>query len=432
VLKFTPGVSGDDGTGGVSVYGSTGLESAYVVDGINTTSIESGLNAQSIGFDAIEKIQVNTGGYAAEFGGAQGAVVNVVTKSGGNEFHGTLSYQLSPDSLAAKSEVTGIGTQLPTPDEKEIAATLGGFLVKDKLFFFTSISRRDDNKVAPQRFSSLFGRDVAESSDDATLTSFKLTWQATRNDKFVASIFFDPRTRNLRDDLGGVGGDRRIGTGGNAASVLYSRVLKGGWFVESQAGVHTEGTRTTPTPEQENFFPVGADRSQSSPSIDARLSSGQQFPGEPSLKFGPYAYSGETTGSRQFLKASLEGYKSRHTMKFGAEMEDAAFHQELDYGWGTGMALEWSPAVSSRARVPEQIIGCGGAGGTVRETASTGTTRSRPTRRRSRGPSSPRTSGSRSRSSRSTTACASRTRTSATDRERRSGRSTARSRRASA
>jgi hypothetical protein len=357
VLKFTPGVSGEDGSGGVSVYGSTGLESAYIVDGINTTSIESGLAARSLGFDSIERIQVNTGGYAAEYGGAQGAVVNVVTKSGGNEFHGSLSYQLSPDSFSANPELNGFGTRLATPDEKEIAATLGGYLLKDQVFFFLSISRQNDDRVADQRLAPLFGREVAQSSDDSTLSSFKLTWQATQKDRFVASLFFDPRVQNLRDELGGVGGDRRISTGGSAASLLYSRVLRGGWFVEGQVGVHTEGTDTTPTAQQETLYPIGVDRSSSTPSIEARLAGGAQVPGEPALKFGPYAYSGKTDGNRDFFKASLDGYRGRHTMKFGGEIEDVTFHQQLDYGWGTGMALEWDPAVSSNSRVPEQIIG---------------------------------------------------------------------------
>ncbi|HZE88750.1 MAG TPA: TonB-dependent receptor plug domain-containing protein, partial [Verrucomicrobiae bacterium] len=356
-LKVTPGVSGEDGTGGVSVYGSTGLESSYVIDGVNSTSIESGLAARSIDFDAIEKIQVNTGGYSAEYGGAQGAVVTVVTKSGGNEFHGSLSYQLSPDSLAARSETNGFGTQLPTPDGKEISATFGGYLVKDRLFFFASIARQNDERTAAQRFSSLFGRRTADSTDDSTLSSFKLTWQATPQDRFVASIFTDPREVNTRDELAGVGGDRRLLTGGTALSLLYSRILGHGWYLEAQTGSHSEGSATSPTLDQERISPIGPDRSRSTPSIEARLAGGALVPGEPSLRFGPYAYSGNAEGRRMFYRAGLDGYLGRHTMKFGAEIEDGSYHQELNYGWGTGMALEWSPAVASNARVPEQILG---------------------------------------------------------------------------
>ena len=105
VLNLAAGVSADDGSGGNSVYGSTGLESSYIIDGINTTSVESGLPSKEVNFDSIEKVEIKTGGYEAEFGGAQGAVVNVVTKSGGNEFHGTLSYFTIPDTLAAEPEL---------------------------------------------------------------------------------------------------------------------------------------------------------------------------------------------------------------------------------------------------------------------------------------------------------------------------------------
>src|SRR5262245_22808019 len=105
VLKIAPGVTEDTGgssnggPAGVSVYGSSALESSYIIDGVNTTSIDTGRPSTNINYDMIDKIEIKTGGYNAEFGGAQGAVVNVTTKSGSNDFEGTFNLLYSPDRL---------------------------------------------------------------------------------------------------------------------------------------------------------------------------------------------------------------------------------------------------------------------------------------------------------------------------------------------
>jgi hypothetical protein len=93
VLKIAPGVSEDNSGGnstapaGISVYGSSAQESSYIIDGVNTTSIDTGRPSTNINYDLIDKIEVKTGGYNAEFGGAQGAVVNVTTNVVDIGFH---------------------------------------------------------------------------------------------------------------------------------------------------------------------------------------------------------------------------------------------------------------------------------------------------------------------------------------------------------
>ncbi|HZI93086.1 MAG TPA: TonB-dependent receptor [Patescibacteria group bacterium] len=367
VLNLAAGVSQDDGSGGKSVYGSTGLESSYIIDGINTTSVESGLPSKDINFDSIEKIEVKTGGYEAEFGGAQGAVVNVVTKAGGNEFHGSLNYYLTPDSFAAEPETNGFGTQLPKPDNRELAGTVGGFLLKDKLYFFVSASHHNDGKIAPQRFAANFARDVAESTDTGDLFSLKLTWQVTPRNTIVGSAFSDPRRRALRDELEGIGGDRHIDTGGVDATITWTSALSDTYVLEGQVGSHTEGNETTPDTD----FPVGADRRRSSQSVRGRgllgftygidpnstVNLGSQSLGEPSVRQGPYAFSGKTDANRQFARFSTEVLLHMHDAKFGVELENSDFNQNLDYGWGTGVFLEWIGLPSTGFSTPQQVVG---------------------------------------------------------------------------
>lgn len=357
VIKFAPGVSGDDGSGGQSVYGSTGLESSYIIDGINTTSIESGKASKNISFDLIDKIEIKTGGYEAEYGGAQGAIVNVVTKSGGNEFEGSLGYYVTPNSLAAPAEQNGYGTEAPSPDNRELAASLGGFLVRDKLFFFGAVSQKTNTSIADQRFPSLFGREVAESREDADLYSFKLTWHVSTGTTLTAVLISDPTHADRRDELGGIGGDHQIQSGGTDASIRLTSIVNPRWYLEGGFGTHVEGSDISPTDDSQNFYPAYTSRNRSTASVRARVASGPQVPGEPSLRFGPYAYSGDTDAKRDFANFAMTTYPENHAIKIGTEMERGDFRQELDYGWGTGMALEWSPAVISHATTAEQIIG---------------------------------------------------------------------------
>ena len=104
-----PGGLGRVGNANPSIAGGTGLENVYVVDGVNITnagygavgsySIVFGSLGTGLPYDFMKEIQVKTSGYEAEFGMSTGGVVNVVTKSGTNDFMGTAFGYFSPDAL---------------------------------------------------------------------------------------------------------------------------------------------------------------------------------------------------------------------------------------------------------------------------------------------------------------------------------------------
>ncbi|HEX4439478.1 MAG TPA: carboxypeptidase regulatory-like domain-containing protein, partial [Thermoanaerobaculia bacterium] len=93
-IVFTqPGVQSDFGetmgrSMAISVYGSTSSENMFLIDGVNTTNVIKGIQGKDINNEFIQEVEVKTGGYQAEYGRNTGGVVNVITKSGGNEFHG--------------------------------------------------------------------------------------------------------------------------------------------------------------------------------------------------------------------------------------------------------------------------------------------------------------------------------------------------------
>ena len=84
-------------SGGISVYGTTSAENLFLIDGVDTTNVIEGFQGKAINTEFIQEVEVKTGGYQAEYGRATGGVVNVITKSGGNEFHGDIfGYYNSP------------------------------------------------------------------------------------------------------------------------------------------------------------------------------------------------------------------------------------------------------------------------------------------------------------------------------------------------
>src|SRR5438477_404023 len=103
-LGAAAGSQGDDL--GVAFSGSTSLENQYYVDGVNTTGLTYGTAGSAVINNFIEEIEVITGGYDAEYGRATGGVVNVVTKSGSNEFKGSVFGYYQPGFLTAAAERT--------------------------------------------------------------------------------------------------------------------------------------------------------------------------------------------------------------------------------------------------------------------------------------------------------------------------------------
>ena len=132
---------------GVSFSGSSSLENQYVVDGVNTTGLTYGTIGSPILNDFIQEIEVITGGYKAEYGRATGGVVNVVTKSGSNEFHGEVFSYFTSDILAKDptrnpTQATPIDAKSHLGYDTNFGFDLGGPIIKDKLWFFVGFSPR--------------------------------------------------------------------------------------------------------------------------------------------------------------------------------------------------------------------------------------------------------------------------------------------------
>ncbi len=88
LVTQAPGANQEMKLGGLSIDGASASENRYIVDGIETTNLQSGLSGKNVIVDFIDEVQVKSSGYTAEYGGATGGVINAVTKSGTNDWHG--------------------------------------------------------------------------------------------------------------------------------------------------------------------------------------------------------------------------------------------------------------------------------------------------------------------------------------------------------
>ncbi|MGB9907113.1 MAG: TonB-dependent receptor [Candidatus Saccharicenans sp.] len=163
LITTVPGVSSEGIAGGISVDGASGAENMWYVDGTNVTEIHVGTRAQNVVLELVDELKVTASGYNAEFGGSMGGVVNVVTRSGGNTFHGDVIgfYENNKLWMQGKSrDYLRLDPYDPTTQHYEYVNdddlffdggkardkyyrmegvfSLGGYIIKDRLWFFAS------------------------------------------------------------------------------------------------------------------------------------------------------------------------------------------------------------------------------------------------------------------------------------------------------
>ena len=143
---LTPGVTLDVRGGDISFAGQRGTLNSLIVDGSDNNNTFFGQSLGRTGSgrapyqfseDAVQEFQVNSNAYSAELGHAGGAVINVVTKSGTNEFHGAGFEFYRDQSLNANDPINKIRGRPKSPYHfNQFGGDLGGPILRDKMFFF--------------------------------------------------------------------------------------------------------------------------------------------------------------------------------------------------------------------------------------------------------------------------------------------------------
>jgi hypothetical protein len=164
-VQLTPTAIVEPSRNQISLSGQRGINSNVQIDGADYNQPffggirggERSNNGYTIPQEAIQEFQVVAAGYSAEFGRSTGGIVNAITKSGTNEFHGSAFYLHRPDNLSRSNEIlTAIARarnrEIPgAPTQQQWGGSVGGPITKDKSFFFGSYEqqriRQDRNVV---------------------------------------------------------------------------------------------------------------------------------------------------------------------------------------------------------------------------------------------------------------------------------------------
>ncbi len=186
----------------VNIMGATGSENRYVVDELDTTDPAFGTIGTQLSFNFIQEVQVQTGGYEPEYGGALGGVINMITKSGSNEFHGEVFGYYTDDSFSSEAKKpAGRGAANTQYTDYDVGFDLGGKIIEDKLWYFVAYNPnvRENTWVnevftRPEYGDMLYQTNTMKPKTTANYYAAKLTWQANENNSVTGSVFGDPTT----------------------------------------------------------------------------------------------------------------------------------------------------------------------------------------------------------------------------------------------
>ena len=221
-----------------SIRGATLGENVYLVDGVDTTDPVTATFGLNFNFDAIEEIQLQTGGFTAEYGRATGGIGNIITKSGGNEFEGTFDIRFRNEGMAQPGKHFD-------PDETPTsffnpAFTFGGPIVKDRLWFFLSYQYTDSETTpsqSPVTYTYKGNNYIG-----------KLTWMINSNNKLIFQITGDPADIDNANAGAFITKEAaRFQTqGSNFISLKYYSALSENWWLEAQAASYKSGLDSYP------------------------------------------------------------------------------------------------------------------------------------------------------------------------------------------
>jgi hypothetical protein len=228
--------AGVAGGGNPQVLGSTLGENAYYVDGANTTDPVTATFGTNFTFDSIQEIQFQTSGYEAEYGNATGGIINLVTKSGGNQFSGTADIRYRDDGFQESGD--HFDTSELVSQRQEVNLTLGGPIMRDKVWFFVAYQYVDSDSDAT-RFQTQ-GADIYSAELNGVLSD-SLMWNTVVS-SYRSTLDSIPQSGNLEPIS-----HQNLSTGlftVNYSNQQYSNRDRDDitsnltWFVDDLAGSH--------------------------------------------------------------------------------------------------------------------------------------------------------------------------------------------------
>jgi outer membrane receptor protein involved in Fe transport len=265
ILTLFPGVGNDEGftLAQYHIRGSRVTQNGFRLDGASINDQVTGTFGLNVNQNSIERFELDRGGFQAEYGEQSGGIANIITKSGTNDFQIFYSGFYRSDAFASKlpdyGQVIAAGdsdgisgnNNNPRPERQQWQEfSLGGPILKDKLWYFTSFQYWQED------IGSIFNDDMREG--DRFNFQFKTTWQINPDNSLVLNLATDPaRFRNLILDARYAPGTNYNQTqGGFFLQARDTQILSARAFLESQLYVHHQYLTARPVDSTQGAFVI--------------------------------------------------------------------------------------------------------------------------------------------------------------------------------
>lgn len=312
MLNYLPGINSGSAFGGNQDYGN-----GLMIDGVDTRDPEGGSAWVFFNYNIMEEVQVSGLGAPAEYGAFTGAVVNTVTKSGGNKMTGLFDVyytksSLQSDNIDCAPDASGKCTNTSSPAYKnaalkqpaqdrlrlDVTGQLGGPLIKDKLWFYASAQRYkvDQNPSGP----------VTTRTEVSPRLNTKLTWQPGPNDNVMGTFQYDNYNQT-----------GRAGWGTFLSTDALTNRQDSPEFIWGVQWRHLFSTKTFAEVKYNGWWGYY----DLNPTVQDKPVHLDVGTGEPSDSQGWFYYADRT---RNQVNASLSHYADafgKHDLKFGVEIE---------------------------------------------------------------------------------------------------------------
>jgi hypothetical protein len=368
-------------TSGLNIGGQRGRSTQVSVDGADFTDNSINAARSTVSQEAVQEYQVATNSYAPEFGRATGGIVNIVTKSGTNDFHGNAFGFIRHKSIQARNAlapiIDGDPNKKPPFTRAQYGFTIGGPIKQDKSFFFYSFEQR-----RRQESGFFTGDIVGGATSSVTIGApFLPVSQTFTNLTPAQAAFIQASLASLNATrisyavayahLASAGSQTALngsstlvnflpGLGVAQGTVIGGRFILSGQPVPLTRNSDGELVAFRPLAQLRRVFPISEGSTYNSFRFDQSVSKNNQL----SLRFGynPSRLSGiqdesqnQTLGQNDF---SRTGIQVLHDTSFGASLSSVLPHNlvnELYFNYGRRKASFDSQVPS----VAHQIAGTG-------------------------------------------------------------------------
>lgn len=333
---------------GLSFNGQNARFNNVTIDGLDNNEGVSGAARATFSQEAVQEFQVVSDSYSAEFGRATGGIVNIVTKGGGNEFHGSLFSFTRNDALAARE---AFSTIKPEFKQYQFGGLLSGPIKKDKTFFFASFERlsvkqnnivtiSNDSVASLRRVGFEVNNGPIPFSNSNTSLLLRADTRLSNNDTLWVRYNFSGVYNGAIEPFGALTGETN---GGIQRTREYALALNN-TYINPTLNLVNE-TRFLYANRNLDLKDIGHD-----PQVQIFAPEGRLLLGRSS--FLPQA---RNLKNLQFID-NLSLSRGRHQIKFGLDFKFSRFEAPLSY-FGSGLSVFAPLDLSTLAGTPLVLSG---------------------------------------------------------------------------